>query len=134
MPSLLVIAFLVAHGLIHASFLQPAPTPKSGAPIWPFDLTHSWLLSPAGVDAPMTRLIGIALLVIVIAGYAAAALAVAGIGSASLFVPGILAGSAASLLMLALFFDLWFLLGSAIDVALIGAVVMAGWRPGATAL
>jgi hypothetical protein len=133
LPSLLLALFVVAHGLVHASFLSPAPPLKPGAPQWPFDLASSWALTPLGLDAPATRAVGIVLLVAVLAGYAVAALALTRIVPAAAFVPGIVAGSVASILMLGLFFHPWLVLGFVIDAALLWAVLAAGWLPGETA-
>lgn len=129
MPPLLAALLLAAHGLVHASFLSPRPPAKPGSPQWPFDLAHSWLLTPMGVGASVTRPIGIVLLVVVVAGYLAAALALIGILPA-LFVPGVVVGSVASIVMLALFFHRWLVLGFAIDAVLLWAVLANGWRPG----
>lgn len=134
MPAFVVALFLVAHGLIHASFVSPTPPAKAGAPQWPFDLAHSWLLSPIGLDAPVTRAIGIALVVAVVAAYAVAALAVVGILPASLVVPAVVLGSVASILMLAAYFHPWLVLGLVIDAVLLWAVLANGWRPGGAGL
>ncbi len=133
MPSIVVALVLVAHGLIHASFVSPAPPSKPGAPQWPFDLAHSWALSPLGLDASVTRTVGITLLVAVLVGYVAAALAVLGILPGSLFVAGIVVGSVASIVMLALFFHPWLVFGFAIDAVLLWAVLAGGWLPGEAA-
>jgi hypothetical protein len=134
LPSLVIALFLVAHGLIHASFLSPAPPQKPGGPAWPFDLSHSWLLTPLGLDASVTRVIGIALIVVVVAAYVVAALAVVGVLPADLFVPGIVVGSVASTVLLAVFFHPWLVLGLVIDAVLLWAVLLNGWRPGESGL
>jgi hypothetical protein len=133
LPSLLAALFLAAHGLVHAGFLSPRPPDKPGAPQWPFDLGRSWLLTPLGLRAPVMRAIGIALIVIVVAGYLAAALAMLG-GLPALFVPGVVAGSVASIVLLALFFHPWLVAGFAIDAVLLWAVLANGWVPAGTGL
>lgn len=134
MPSLLVALALVAHGLIHASFVSPAPPPKPGAPQWPFDLAHSWVLTPLGLGATVTHAVGVVLLVVILAGYVVAALSVIGLLPAGAFVPGIVVGSVASIAMLGLFFHPWLVLGLVIDAALLWAVLAGGWRPGESGL
>jgi hypothetical protein len=129
LPSFVVALFLVAHGLLHASFVSPAPSASAGGPQWPFDLTRSWLLGPIGLDATWMRVVGIALLVTLLAGYLVAALAALGVLSASAFVPGVVLGSAASMGMLAVFFHPWLAFGVLIDAVLIWAVTVNGWRP-----
>jgi hypothetical protein len=133
LPSLLAALFLAAHGLVHASFISPRPPDRPGAPQWPFDVGRSWLLTPLGLRVPVTRGIGIVLLVVVVGGYLAAALATLGVLPA-LFVPGVVAGSVASIVMLALFFHPWLVAGFAIDAVLLWAVMINGWVPAATGL
>ena len=131
MPTLVVAAFLVAHGLIHASFVSPRPPATASGPAWPFDLTTSWILTPLGVGEGSLRLIGIALLILVVAGFVAAALATLGVAPSALFAPGIVVASVASIAMLAMFFNAWLVLGFAIDGLLLWATLANGWRPGA---
>src|SRR5687768_12708706 len=121
MISLLVAAFLVAHGLIHASFLSPRPPATAAAPEWPFELGHSWALSPLGLDGAATRAVGIVLLAFVLGGFAVAALSAVGVAPASLFPGAISVGAVASIVMLALFFHRWLVLGFAIDAVLLWA-------------
>lgn len=134
MGSVLVALLLVAHGAIHLGFVSPAPPATQGGPAWPFDLGRSWLLQPIGVGGSIARLAGAALVVLVLAGYAATALAVLGWLPASMFRPGMVLGSVASLVLLALFFHRWLVLGLVIDVALLVAVLGAGWMPAGAAL
>ena len=129
MPPLLFSAFLVAHALIHLGFVSPRPKAAAGGPAWPFDLDRSWILTPLRVPPGLLRALGIVLLVLILAGASLAAVTALGIGPASLFVPGIVLGSVASAGMLLLFFHPWLTLGIVIDVALLWAVLIAGWRP-----
>ena len=129
MPSFVIALFLAAHGLLHASFVSPTPPATAGGPQWPFSLAHSWLLGPLGLDAA-AKPIGIALLVVVLAGYLIAALSVVGILPAPLFVPAVVAGSVASAVMLVLLFHPWLVLGLLIDAVLLWSVLANGWLPG----
>lgn len=112
--------FLIAHGLIHASYASPVPAPKPGAPEWPFVLTRSWLLTPLGLSADATKAIGTALWILTVAGYALAGLGFLGVpGLSSVWQPLTMAASITSLMLLILFWHLWIVLGIVIDVALL---------------
>jgi hypothetical protein len=115
---------LVAHGLIHVSFLTPAPATDGGPP-WPFKLDRSWLLSRAGLSTgPMVtagRVLVIALIV---------AFALGGIGlliGASWWVPATVAGAVLSLIQLTVWFHWWLPLGVLIDLVLIVGLAMDRW-------
>ena len=120
---LLLGVFLIAHGLIHASYVSPRP---ADAATWPFDLTRSWLLGFAG--APVLRPLGLLL-----AAAATAAFVLAGLGV--LGVPGLhglwrslaVTGAAASLLLLGLYWHPWLGLGVLLSLALLIAVGALHW-------
>jgi hypothetical protein len=122
--------FLAAHGLIHASFLSPAPPRTAGGPEWPFELTRSWLVTGLQMDPGIVRSAGI-----VLAVTSAGLLVLAGLATAGWIVPSTwwgglsLAGAASSLVTLLLFFHPWLMVGVAIDVGLVWLVVGAGWSP-----
>ena len=126
---LLLTAFFMAHAAIHFGFVSPAPAPAAGAPPWPFDLTRSWLLTPLGMDGSLTRTLGVGLLLVLSLGYAAATLVMMGILPERLFAASIIAGASASLLLLALFFHPWLVLGVVIDLALLYLVLGTSWAP-----
>lgn len=122
---LIVIAvFLIAHGLIHVYFVTPAPPP--GPVKWPFQLDHSWLLAPLGLDR-FARPIGMGLLILTVGGFAATALGLLGV---PLFHEWweilALASAAVSFLMLVLFWNLMLVFGIVIDAAIVAAVL---WNP-----
>lgn len=126
---LLVAALLLAHGAIHTGFVSPRPPATAGGPPWPFELARSWALTPLGVHPDTTRLLGTALVVATIAAFALAALATAGLVPAALFGPTSAVGAVASLALLGLFFHPWLVLGLAVDLALLWAVLVGGWAP-----
>lgn len=112
--------FLIAHGLIHASYASPAPPPKPGAPEWPFVLTRSWILTPLGLDAQVTRGIGTVLWSLTVGGFVMAGLGFLGVpilqnGWQLLTI----AASITSLLLLIIFWRAWITLGIMIDMALL---------------
>jgi hypothetical protein len=133
-PRLLLAAFLLAHGAIHASFLSPRPPATAGGPQWPFELGRSWVLTPLGVQPQTSRLLGMALVTATIAALALAALAAAGVVPANLWAPASTAGAFASVVLLVLFFHPWLLLGVFIDLGLLWAVFIAAWTPQADPL
>jgi hypothetical protein len=129
MTKLLVAAFLLAHGAIHAAFISPRPPATAGGPAWPFDLGHSWVLAPLGLDPAVGRLLGVALVALTLGGFALAALSALGIGPAGLWPAAVTIGAIASIALLALFFHPWLVLGVAIDLVLLWAVLVANWEP-----
>ena len=129
MTKILVALFLLAHAGIHASFVSPRPAQTAGGPAWPFDLAHSWLLTPLGMAPDLTRVLGLALLAVTVGAFALAALAALGITPASLWTPAIIVGAAASIGLLGAFFHPWLVLGIVIDVALVWLVSVGRWQP-----
>jgi hypothetical protein len=126
--------FIIAHGLIHASYLTPAPAQTAGGPQWPFEMSRSWLVSGLGLDAGLVRPLGAVLVALVVIAFAAAGLAWIGVMVPSGWWPALtLAGAAASGLLLALFFHPWIVLGFVIDAILLWLVLGAGWTADAAA-
>jgi hypothetical protein len=118
--------FLMAHGLIHASYLTPAP---SGAgPSWPFDLGRSALLGALG--EPTLRVLGTGLAAVTIATFLLAGVAFLWLGMGDGWVALAIAGSVASLLLLVIFWHPWLALGVAIDLALLWLLGVARWPQG----
>jgi hypothetical protein len=125
--------FLFAHGWVHVMFVMPRPAPAAataGGPEWPFDMSRSWVVTAAGLDPSLVRLIGVVLVVVVAVGFLLAGLATAGI-----LVPSgwwqalVVASAAASALLLALFLSPQLVLGVAIDAVLLWVVLAAVWAP-----
>jgi hypothetical protein len=129
----LLAAFLLAHGLVHALFVIPPPASEgevSGAPEWPFDLSRSWLITSAGLDVSVVRLIGVALVGAVTIGFGMSALATVAVIVPYGWWPALVAGSAvASAVVLVLFFNSQLVLGLAIDAVLLWVVVASVWAP-----
>lgn len=129
MPKILFAVFLLAHAAIHASYISPRPPATAGGPSWPFELGRSWLLSPFGLSADMTRLVGIGLLSLLVIGFGIAALATFGIVPMTLWSGAVVVGAVASTAMLVLFFHPWLVAGVGIDLVLLWAVLVADWTP-----
>lgn len=126
---LLLAAFLLAHAAIHAGFISPRPPATAGGPPWPFSFHSSWAFNALGVDPWVTRLLGSALLGAVLGGFTLAALAALGVVSAAVWPLAMATAAASSAALLLLFFHPWLLLGLAIDIVLLWAVLVARWAP-----
>ena len=129
----LLAAFLVGHGWVHAMYVMPRPAPAvatAKGPAWPFELDHSWLLSPLGVPAPTLRLIGAVLAAGTIAGYGVAALAtIPLVVPAAAWAALVVASTVASLGLMGLFFHRNLLIGFAIDAVLLAVALTSVWLP-----
>lgn len=126
---LAIAGFLLAHAAIHIGFVSPRPPATAGGPAWPFDVTHSWVLGPLGLDAETSRMLAIALIAVTLGAFALAGLAAIGIAPAGLWPAAVTIGGVASIAVLVLFFHPWLLLGIVIDVVLLWAVNVASWAP-----
>jgi hypothetical protein len=114
--------FLVAHGLIHASYFSPRPADAKG---WPFDLSHSWLLF---IPESALRPLGLALAVVATAGFVLAGLGVLGVPL--LHEPWralAVVGAGASVLLLVLFWHPWLVLGVLLSLGILMALLLARW-------
>ena len=121
MLRLLLAAFVLAHGLIHVSFLTPAPAAAAGGPPWPFNLDRSWLLTRMGVSTAAAEGMGRALVVVTVVGFAVAAAGLA-VG-ASWWGPAAVVASVISLGQLTVWFHWWLPVGLLIDAGVIVAVL-----------
>jgi hypothetical protein len=113
--------FYALHGAIHTGYVSARPAQAPGAPQWPFDLDRSWVLTPLGASVTMTRVLGRALLVVVLASYLTGSLATVRLLPRQAAEPSIVVGSAASLALLALYFHRYLSVGVAIDLVLLWA-------------
>jgi hypothetical protein len=130
MTRIVLALFIVAHGLIHASYFSPRPAPESGGPAWPFELARSWFLSPLGVPESVLRPLGVTLAIVAVVAFAMAGLATLGLVlSVGAWQPLVVVGAVASLALLILFFHPWLVLGLAIDAVLMIAIWQANWSP-----
>ena len=122
--TLLVGGFLIAHGLIHASYASPAP--PSGPVTWPFDLTRSWLLSSLGLIA-IAKPLGTLLWILATIGFVGSGLGFVGVSFLHEWWRALVLVSAiASLALLILFWHPMIVLGIVIDGMLIAVVLSKG--------
>lgn len=113
--------FLIAHGLIHASYL----TPKPEDPQYPFSFDKGWFASLAGVAA---QPIGIVLVIVTVGAFLLAGLGFLGVPGLVVIWKTLLAiGAVASLLLLSLFWHLWLVLGIVINIVLLYGIFKLHW-------
>lgn len=129
----LLALLLFAHGFVHLVFLFPQPDPATataGGLAYPFDMDRAWLIRAVGVDGGLMRMAGTVLMAVVFVLSVLAALATVGLlVPAGWWAPLVVASALGSMLLLTLLFSPLFLLGYAIDLALLWLVVGSVWRP-----
>ena len=123
MTTVLVVGFLLAHGLVHLAVWLPHPEPEPAKPP-PFVPDHSALLTAVRVPAPTRRRVSEVLAVATAAVMVVAALGVAlgqewAIGAAVL-------GATLGLVLKLVFFDPWLLVGITLDL-LVLSLALADW-------
>jgi hypothetical protein len=119
MLRLVLIGFLIAHGLVHVALWTPKYDPETA----PFDPTRSWLL---GDQRSLARLF---------AFVAAAFLVVAGVGLAvhgEWWRPTAVIGMSVSSALLLFYFNAWYLFILAVNAALIVGIASMDWPSKAT--
>ena len=126
----IIALFLIAHGLVHAG-LAAAPNPndpdaKPGA--FFTSINRSWLLPQLGLNAAAVQWIGIILVVFATLGFVLAGLGVFGVsGLTAVWRTVAVVSACVSLLLLALFWHPWLIVGMLIDVGLLIALLWAKW-------
>jgi len=132
----LLAALLLFHGWVHVMFVFPAPEPaaaSAGSLAYPFDMSRSWLITNAGIDAGVVRSVGVVLMVATVVAFVLAALSTVGwIVPAGWWSGLVLFGATTSTLLLVLFFSPALLLGFGINAVLWWLVLAAAWAPVAT--
>jgi hypothetical protein len=108
--------FFIVHGLIHLSFVSPQPPVTPGAPTWPFSITHSWL----GLPANILKSLGITLAIISAIGFFLVGLSYLGIIVPTEWFRALaLVSAVCSFILIATFWNNWFVVGILIDVVII---------------
>jgi hypothetical protein len=126
----LLAALLIGHGVVHVLFAVPAPAPTDGGAAWPFDVTRSWVITGAGLDANLVRTVGMALIAVVVLGFILAALSTIGvIVPSGWWQPAVAASAITSAIVLILFFDPQLVLGLGLDAVLLWVVATSAWAP-----
>jgi hypothetical protein len=129
--------FLAGHGLVHIMFAVPRPAGAAATANgvdYPFDASHSWVVTRAGADTKAVRSLVLALVAVTIGGYLLAAMATVGfILPSSAWAALVAVSTLASSALLLLELSPALVIGIAIDAALLWLVFITGWSP-ATAL
>jgi hypothetical protein len=128
---ILIALFFIAHGLMHYS-LTTVPLPKPGelhTPFWPSwwrsAVDPAWPASRLGLTPAAARFLGCALWLAATVGFALAGLGLLGLPGLNLVWQGaVLFASAASLVLLVLFWHPWLVMGVVLSL---GAAV-AIWQ------
>lgn len=129
----LLAAFLLGHGWVHMMFVMARPPGATESDRGAFEMARSWLISGPGIDPGAIRAIGTVLVVMVTIGYVLAGLATVGVLVPVVWWPGlVVASTIGSLVVLGAFLAPTFLIGFAIDAALLALVLAAAWTPAAT--
>jgi hypothetical protein len=118
--SRLLAPFLVVHGAIHVGYIC--------GPAWPFAAGDPWPVTLLGAGPGAVRVLGIAVVLVALAGCLLAAVTATGLAGSlwPVFLP---VACVASAIVLVLFITPWTLPGLAIDIALLVATLVRGWRP-----
>lgn len=113
--------FLIAHGLMHASYL----TPKPNDPKYPFDFTKSWF---ANLIGDFSKPVGMTLVVLVVICFLLAGLGVLGVaGLDSNWKLFTTIGAILSSLLLVLFWHPWLTFGLVINAVLLFGLYKLNW-------
>lgn len=118
--------FLIAHGLIHLSYVTPKP--RDAAASYPFVPEERWLARALGLQPSVAKAIAGTLAVVSVVVLAVSGIAL--LADASSWEPTAVAGSLISLALMLLFLHPWLLIGITIDVAIAGSVL--SWHVPAT--
>lgn len=121
MTKLLIGGFLIAHGLVHAAIWA---TPKGNGD-QPFDPSHSWLLDAFGIAQGPARTLSVVLAAAAAAGFVAAGVAL--LAGSDWWRLIAIVTAAESLQLVLLFFNPWLILGAAIEVGILYALVVSRW-------
>jgi hypothetical protein len=125
----IIAIFLILHGLVHA-ILAMVPNPNSPEPQFATFFSQSWLLSGLGLSESAAKSIAIILAVIATIGFVATGLALLDI-----LVPFdwwralAIASAVVSLILLISFWNLYLIVGVAIDVIILVTLIFTDWTP-----
>ncbi|MET1058575.1 MAG: hypothetical protein ABWX84_03200 [Nocardioides sp.] len=123
MITTLLVAFLVAHGLVHLAVWLPHPDPAKPAPFAP---DHSAVLTRTAVPESTARQVAVALAAA--AGLAFTLTAVAVAVDTGWAVPMAMAASLLGLCLKVLYFNPWLLLGLLLDAAVLVGAATWPWQ------
>lgn len=114
MVRVLVGLFLILHGLVHALYFVPPELD------YPMTAGKSWLVTQAGLSLSIMKPVVVALVVVAMIGFALLALSHWGLlVPAGWFKTLAVISAGASLLLIALTWDKWFVFGALIDIGIL---------------
>jgi len=119
---------MIAHGLVHWVLLAPNPDVE-GSGFAGF-IKKSWLVTRTGMDESTAFWIGIVLMAIISIGFMVAGIAV--FASQAWWRPLAIAMAVISVVLLALFWHKWLVVGPALDVAIIVSLIFFKWPSAST--
>ena len=123
MTTVLWVAFLAVHGLLHLAVWLPHPEPDAERPP-PFEPDHSGVLTALHVPAPTMHRLSTTLAVVAAVTYVVAGLGVA--FSASWAMAVTVAAALVGIALKAVFFHPWLTIGLVLD-GLVLSAALAGW-------
>jgi hypothetical protein len=123
MTTVVVVAFLAAHGLLHLAIWLPRASPDPERPS-PFEPDHSALLTAAAAPVETIHRVAVGAAVTVAAAYVVAAMVV-GVEASGAVAVAVVAATL-GLVQKSLFFHPWLSLGVLIDAGVL-AGALAGW-------
>lgn len=121
--------FLILHGLVHTGLAAaPIPNDPASKPGAFFTAeTRSWFLTRLGFSPKVIAITGISLVVFATFGLVLAGLGALGVaGLAANWVSMAVSSAAVSLILLAIFWHPWLVVGALIDIAILALPLVEG--------
>lgn len=129
MVKTIVALFLILHGLVHA-ILAMVPNPEAPGSDFATFFSRSWLLGNLGLPESAVRIIALILAAIATIGFVAAGLGLLGIlVPFAWWRPLAMASAAVSLLFLVIYWNSYLIIGVAIDILILAALIFTNWTP-----
>ena len=126
----IIALFLITHGLVHIA-LAAAPNPDdTGSKAGAFFTSRerSWLLTRLGLNPSMIRWTGIVLVSSATLGFILAGLGVFGVpGLVEIWRSAAILSAVISLVLLALYWHPWLIVGILIDIGILVSLLWANW-------
>ena len=125
----IIAIFLILHGLVHA-ILAMVPDPNAPEARFATFFSRSWLLANLGLSEPVSRAIAMVLAVLATIGFVATGLALLDVlFPFDWWQTLAIVSAVVSLLLLIIFWNLYLVVGVAIDGLLLAALLFTDWTP-----
>ena len=122
----IVALFLILHGLVHA-ILAMVPNPEAPGSGFATFFSRSWLLGNLGLPESAVRTIALILAAIATIGFVATGLGI--LVPFAWWRPLAMASAAVSLLFLIIYWNSYLIIGVAIDILILAALIFTNWTP-----